>query len=355
MQGHRSSTTYSGQFSLQTMCALIERRKLCRTVVAGLWGKVYKVDTLHLERLEHKHTSRYQPYPTPKLVEDRYVALKQSYEGIDIQKAKNAEGKLLKEGSTLAKLSHPNVVKVLGVYHGNEGTFMAMPFYPHTLSFLIEGQVISGDGNTGQVLVSVMQDIVNGMQYLICDQGLMHGDLHSGNVLLDRNLKAVIADFGMVTAVDAPPKYIKSNNNLIGKIAPELISGQDGMTCASETFALGRVMLCTICGSTKLPTWKLEDNIYIDLARSLEFQDAAKKNRLLTHATDLGRLIPWFEFAKTCTGLYKRTRPEPSDWVKNIESLKQKPTVEKHTDSSSMEYVPPQPWVATTETWCMIL
>ena len=87
------------------------------------------------------------------------------------------------------KLSHPNIVKMLGVFRGKT-TFLVMELMGYNLTQLLE--------NTHNIIMyvklSILQDITRGLGYLHT-QNIVHQALYSDNILFTKGLLAKIGDF----------------------------------------------------------------------------------------------------------------------------------------------------------------
>ena len=120
---------------------------------------------------------------------------------------------LLNEAGALARLSHPNVVSVLGV-----GTFDDRPFLAMEL---VEGVTLakwlSQPRNWWEIL-PVMRDAARGLQ-AVHDAGLVHGDFKPENLMVGFDGRARVMDFGLARSALAP-------DTKIGRVAV----GRDGVS-----------------------------------------------------------------------------------------------------------------------------
>ena len=102
--------------------------------------------------------------------------------------------------------------------------------------------------------LDIAEDVVRGMMQLH-DHGLLHNDLKSDNVLLEKRDKrhhAVIIDFGMVSSISTPlqmtglPEEIKMayiHGEEADYLAPEIVLGEQPTSIATDVFSVGRLLM----------------------------------------------------------------------------------------------------------------
>lgn len=85
----------------------------------------------------------------------------------------------------------------------------------------------------------ILRDVTLALQYLH-KQKLMHRDIKPSNILLTRDYRAKLCDFGLVREVD--PQGNMTNAGSSAYKAPEVIYGSGTYTTAVDIFSLGRVI-----------------------------------------------------------------------------------------------------------------
>jgi len=147
---------------------------------------------------------------------------------VAVKSLRNREGKerdyereketFLKETEVMKTLNHPNLVKMLGVCIEKSPFYLVQELCSngdlrnHLKSFDFVKTLAQGAKNKEKFekvpkfprLVSWCMDIIRGMSYLET-QFLVHRDLAARNVLLDGNLRAKVADFGLTQKDDLEP------------------------------------------------------------------------------------------------------------------------------------------------------
>ena len=120
---------------------------------------------------------------------DRKVAIKLLKAGKDRD---DAQVRLLREAQAMARLSHPNVVQIHDVGMFGERVFLAME--------LIEGETLAqwlaGEKRTWREVVAVFVAAGRGLAAAHA-AGLIHRDFKPDNVLLARDGRVCVADFGL--------------------------------------------------------------------------------------------------------------------------------------------------------------
>jgi len=174
----------------------------------------------------------------------------------------------LREIQLLSKLSHKNVVKLIGVntakyappeqlllINAKDNSSQSAPFnYPwnffmvceymeHSLRGLLEKNVRFDSLEIRYIMYEVLQ----GISYLH-SHNVMHRDIKCSNILLNNQGEIKIADFGMGT-IFQPNKLFKNSQTVVTRWyrAPEILLQQD-YTEAIDIWALGCVFGELICG-----------------------------------------------------------------------------------------------------------
>jgi len=136
---------------------------------------------------------------------------------------------LRRELGLLKRLEHPNIVPLLGVTKG----FGPIPGV--VFPWMSNGSLHSFLKNKGQTLTLVerlqlLQGIGSGLEYLHSIP-VFHGDLHSGNVLIDEEHSPRISDFGLSSTIGklqpglSYMERLSSNVGAVRWAAPERLSG----------------------------------------------------------------------------------------------------------------------------------
>ncbi|KAJ7977169.1 Leucine-rich repeat receptor-like protein kinase [Quillaja saponaria] len=151
------------------------------------------------------------------------VAVKKLWgSGTDIE-AGNSDD-LIGEVNLLGRLRHRNIVRLLGYLH-NDTDVMIVYEYMQNGNL---GEALHGK-QTGRLLVdwvsryNIALGVAQGLSYLHhdCHPSIIHRDIKSNNILLDANLEARIADFGLARMMIRKNETVSMVAGSYGYIAPE--------------------------------------------------------------------------------------------------------------------------------------
>ena len=126
---------------------------------------------------------------------------------------------LMDEFHVMTTLRHPNVLLTLGIAEdAAEGTKgIVMELMEASLADVLQLEVFQQYASWDGSLLSIASDVANGMAYLHFNN-MLHRDLKPGNVLLDAQWVAKVADFG--TSFDAAEKAAGSDRGVIQGTPP---------------------------------------------------------------------------------------------------------------------------------------
>jgi serine/threonine protein kinase len=171
-----------------------------------------------------------------------------------------------REAKTLAKMSHPNIVTVFD--HGEtEGLFyIVMEFIDgvNLRDLLREGKM------DPEQALAIVPPVCEALEYAH-DKGVVHRDIKPENVLLDRDGRVKIADFGIASLVGATDE----KSGTPPYMAPEQKNGS--VDKRADVYALGVVLYEMLTGERPAmdvvaPSRKVELDVRIDemVLRALE-------------------------------------------------------------------------------------
>ncbi|KAF0898905.1 hypothetical protein E2562_012612 [Oryza meyeriana var. granulata] len=155
------------------------------------------------------------------------------------------------EVATLGRIRHKNIVKLWCCLRSGDRRLLVYEYMPNgSLGDLLHG----GKGGLldWPARHRIMVDAAEGLSYLHhdCAPPIVHRDVKSNNILLDAELRAKVADFGVARAVSSAPATVSAIAGSCGYIAPEY-SYTLRITEKSDVYSFGVVMLELLTG--KMP------------------------------------------------------------------------------------------------------
>ncbi len=181
---------------------------------------------------------------------NRTVALKRLRPGL--REDPESMARFLREARTVGRLSHPGIVRLLDGGEDDEGPYLVME--------LVDGEDlktrIAREGplpprEAARIGAQVASTLAFAHQH-----GVIHRDIKSQNVLIDRNGNAKLADFGIAQLLEATGESrLTRSGMMVGTsdyLAPEQAEGRpvDGRT---DTYALGIVLWECLTGELPFP------------------------------------------------------------------------------------------------------
>ncbi|CAA7016649.1 unnamed protein product [Microthlaspi erraticum] len=159
----------------------------------------------------------------------------------------------LAEISTIGRLRHPNLVRLLGYCRHKEHLYLVYDFMPNGSldRYLYRCNTDeSQEGLTWEQRFKIIKDVASALLYLHQEwvQIIIHRDIKPANVLLDHEMNARLGDFGLAKLYDQgfDPQTTRIAGTF-GYIAPEFLRiGR--ATTSTDVYAFGLLMLEVVCG-----------------------------------------------------------------------------------------------------------
>jgi len=239
---------------------------------------------------------------------------------------------MMTEVQVLSQVQHPNIVQLLG--SSMDGVAPCLVYALMEGGSLQDRLACSFQSNvalTAEQRILVLSDVARGLAFLhseVCG-ALIHRDVKSANVLLDRFLVGRIGDFGVCkSACDSlgGAATHMQTQNVVGTLvymAPEYKNGQ--VSTKVDTFAFGLVVLEALTGySAHQPAPG-----YGDLLCMFE-EELDSADKLLLH---LDKRISWdvhkaqrvaalHSIADRCLEARRKHRPEIIDFIPELEEVR---------------------------------
>jgi len=159
-----------------------------------------------------------------------------------------------REAKALAQLSHPNIVAIheYGVHDG----------VPYLVMEFVDGtplrKLLATKKLTPERALEIVPQICEALQYAH-SRGVVHRDIKPENVLLDREGRVKIADFGLAKLATADQTRITHTHMLMGSpsyMAPEQVEKPHAVDHRADIYSLGVVFYEMLTGELPLGRFK---------------------------------------------------------------------------------------------------
>jgi serine/threonine protein kinase len=149
---------------------------------------------------------------------------------------------ILKEAQTIARLSHPHIVRVLDFDAYNSFPYLVMDYYPNGS---LRQHHPKGSAVVLDTVIAYTMQIASALQYAH-DNSIIHRDIKPENLLLSQQNEVVLTDFGIATMTQSIRQTKQEIAGTALYMAPEQFKGNAGR--ASDQYALGVIIYEWLAG-----------------------------------------------------------------------------------------------------------
>ncbi len=189
----------------------------------------------------------------------RQVAIKTIRFDLASEETDNEEimQRFIREAQAAGKLTHPNIITIFDVGREKDLTYIVMQF--------IEGPslqrlIAQGEKFTVPEVTKLMEQVCSGLDFAH-QHGIVHRDIKPGNILLDKNRKPYICDFG-VARVDT--STLTQSGTAVGTpsyMSPEQVMGKK-VDKRSDIFSVGCILYEFLTGRRPFEAESITTVIY---------------------------------------------------------------------------------------------
>ncbi|XP_042049904.1 probable LRR receptor-like serine/threonine-protein kinase At1g67720 isoform X1 [Salvia splendens] len=256
-----------------------------------------------------------------RLLDDREIAVKvltnDSFQG---------KREFTNEVSLLSRIHHRNLLQFLG-YCQEEGKSILVYEFMHngTLKEHLYGPLTHGGRGINWIKrLEIAEDAAKGIEYLHtgCVPSIIHRDLKSSNILLDKNMRAKVSDFGLSKlAVDGASHVSSIVRGTVGYLDPEYYISQQ-LTDKSDIYSFGVILLELISGQEAISDENFGHNCrnIVQWAKMhIESGDLQGIIDPALHEYDIQSMWKIAEKALMCVQAHGSMRPWMTEVIKEIQ------------------------------------
>jgi serine/threonine protein kinase len=224
---------------------LLQNYRIERLLSRGGFSFVY------LGRDENEEAVAVKEYmPNALVVRREGVAVKLEGDEQQISTFRQGLRCFFEEGRALAKIDHPNVVRVDNFFRANETVYMVMKYMRgRTLQFHIQNhQQRFNDGFLRRIFLSLL----NGLREVHAHK-IVHLDIKPANVYINMDGTPVLLDFGAARQILASEGQNLRPLYTAGFAAPEQYHGMQNVGPWSDIYSVGATMYACITGKAPRP------------------------------------------------------------------------------------------------------
>ncbi len=173
------------------------------------------------------------------------------------------------EGRALARIAHPNVVRVLNFFRANETVYMVMGYESgHSLQEYISRKKARNSKLSEAFIRNMFTQVLNGLREVHANK-LLHLDLKPANIYLRTDGTPIVLDFGAArqTFNSEVPKLTPMYTP--GFAPPELYSKTSTLGPWSDIYSIGASLFACMSGSPPQPAdqRKTQDKMAVHFAK----------------------------------------------------------------------------------------
>ncbi|XP_074591142.1 G-type lectin S-receptor-like serine/threonine-protein kinase At2g19130 [Curcuma longa] len=155
------------------------------------------------------------------------------------------------EVSTIGRIQHVNLVRLLGFCSQGSNKLLVYEFMPNgSLNAHLFGGAAASTGLSWGTRYQIAIGVAKGLAYLHekCRECIIHCDIKPENILLDAAFNPKVADFGLAKLVGREfSRVLTTFKGTIGYLAPEWIAGV-AITAKADVYSYGMMLFEIISG-----------------------------------------------------------------------------------------------------------
>jgi serine/threonine-protein kinase len=240
----------NNKMSLPSSEILFEKFQVIETLKKDEHAGVYLANHIYLSKKIILKVLNTQKIPDPAIIE-----------------------RFKREAKILAKLDHPNIIKVLDFGMSKEFFYISFEY--------IEGESLRNVFKTKNLTQDqkehLMIQLLQGLNYAHKCK-IIHRDIKPENIFIDKNLNVKLGDFGL--ALSSDDNFVTNPYSIVGTpsyMSPEQIQGTK-LTEQSDLFSAGVVLFELYTGMNPF----LRDNVSLTLNEIISHRDDSFDEKLIS-------------------------------------------------------------------------
>ncbi|MGK9369357.1 serine/threonine-protein kinase [Melioribacter sp. Ez-97] len=187
-----------------------------------------------------------------------------------------------REAKLLARLDHPNIIKVLDFGTSKEFFYISFEYIEgKSLRNILQESDLSKDEKRRLTI-----QLFKALNFAHANR-IIHRDIKPENIFVDKNLNLKLGDFGL--ALSAEDNFVTSPYSIVGTpsyMSPEQVSGSQ-LTHKSDLFSAGVVIYELYTGKNPF----LKENVTLTLNEIMSFNEEAVKKNLEELDEDIKEIL----------------------------------------------------------------
>ena len=232
----------------------------------------------------------------------------------------------------LSTLRHPNIVHFLGVNFRETPMLIMEKMWANLTTLLADKPAIPL-----AIKVSILKDVACGLEYLHCQNPpVIHCDLITNNILLNKNLDAKLADTGLVKALeDITRRRLSTTPEALACMPPEMLIPHPEYKTQVDIFSFGCVTVHTVIQEFPNPTDQNESS-EINKEGLVKISERSRRKRYIDKMSDLCPDLTYL--ATACLKDDPDHRPDAEKIRSWLEKYWEKPERKEHQREAIFKY-----------------
>ena len=190
---------------------------------------------------------------------DRKVAIKTIRFDLISDESESEEliKRFMREAQSAGKLTHPNIITIYDVGREKDMTYIVMQYIEGPT---LQKMISSGEKFSTQDVIQLMDRICSALEYAH-NNGIVHRDIKPANILMDKEGKPYIVDFGVARIETSTLTEAGTTIGTPSYMSPEQVMGKK-VDRRSDIFSLGSILYELLTGRRAFQAQSITTVIY---------------------------------------------------------------------------------------------